>query len=293
MIAQIFYTIIFMFILSFVSLAQESISADVKEGCDSLEVNFNLENAYDPSVYSSVEWKFGDGNSAVDLLEVAHYYTTPGVYDSVICILDGLRIIEFNDTIFLGRTPFADFVYGNTSENENQVRYIFESRNFVPVEGIDLTYSWNFIEVNSGLLLSRSSMTGSRVIYDLQDPDADTLEIKLSLTDVVGCSADTTRIIEVITNIRPDSLALSVPNAFSPNYDGINDNFRVITLGEDTYLFSVFSTEGMQVFRSESPVIVWNGRTYDGSEAREGVYFYVIESRNTGKSKKGFIYLFR
>jgi len=88
---------------------------------------------------------------------------------------------------------------------------------------------------------------------------------------------------------------LAIPNVFTPNGDGVNDHFEVATDGTTIYEFSIFTRSGARIFFSRSPRIFWDGRSIDGLEHPEGIYYFVIEE--TGKEdpelKAGFICLYR
>jgi len=77
--------------------------------------------------------------------------------------------------------------------------------------------------------------------------------------------------------LRACELCLYVPNVFSPNGDGINDEFRGFVGCEiQNYQQSVFDRWGNLVFQSNSPNIGWNGQV-GGREAMQGVFSYRIE----------------
>ena len=86
---------------------------------------------------------------------------------------------------------------------------------------------------------------------------------------------------------------LNVPNVFSPNNDGINDFFKVFYDGTTILEITIFTRTGTQVFESESPSIVWDGRNNSGSEMSEGVYYYVLKSAVLKEDQTGFIHLYR
>ena len=88
--------------------------------------------------------------------------------------------------------------------------------------------------------------------------------------------------------VEPD-----VPNAFSPNNDGVNDRWVIKHL--DTYVrasIQVFNRYGQKVFVSEPYVEPWDG-TYNGKQVPVGVYYYIIEPNNGGKRMVGSITLLR
>ncbi len=77
--------------------------------------------------------------------------------------------------------------------------------------------------------------------------------------------------------LRACELCLYVPNVFSPNGDGINDEFRsFVGCKIQNYQQYVFDRWGSLVFQSSSPNIGWNGEL-GGREAIQGVFSYRIE----------------
>lgn len=88
-----------------------------------------------------------------------------------------------------------------------------------------------------------------------------------------GCkSIDSTLIVVQVKNL------LLVPNAFSPNNDGLNDFFRIIrTLNiQEIRSFEIFNRWGQKIFSSTSQV-GWDGM-YRGEPQEMGVYVYKISA---------------
>jgi gliding motility-associated-like protein len=76
-----------------------------------------------------------------------------------------------------------------------------------------------------------------------------------------------------------------IPNVFTPNGDDINEQLVAKTSGlVEKVEFSLFSRNGMLLFKTENPRIEWDG-TYKGKIVSPGVYFYqcdVYERRILG-----------
>lgn len=113
-----------------------------------------------------------------------------------------------------------------------------------------------------------------------------------------GCS-DTVSIMVKVT-IPPSSLD-EIPNAFTPNGDGINDIFKLKQGGAiETLTCHIYSRWGKKVAvwnsAEEAFEKGWDGRVSGGGEASPGVYYYVIKAVGfDGKvyNKKGSFHLFR
>lgn len=257
--------------------AQETIVADTTSGCDSLTVRFTLENGLSAGSYSSIHWEFGDDSTANGSLTVTHTYLRPGDY-TVRCLLDGAQEVVAADLVSVGQTPYAEMKFSDTDPSGAGLTWAFEPAFFRPDSGITYDYTWRFPD-GSEVLDSVAEYTFMQEgIYN----------VFLGLKDRNGCADSVVRRV-------PVSKQLMVPNIFTPNGDEVNDHFRVTTPGDFTYAFRIFSPSGLEVYASKSATISWDGRSIDGREAPEGVYFYTIQGVDTPveTSLSGFLHLFR
>jgi gliding motility-associated-like protein len=90
---------------------------------------------------------------------------------------------------------------------------------------------------------------------------------------------------------------IGVPNAFTPNNDGMNDNFKVIVYCPvSDFHMTIFNRWGQKVFESKDPEEYWNGSVM-GVMGDNGVYVYEIEYHSIAthlvKKLTGNIMLFR
>jgi len=72
------------------------------------------------------------------------------------------------------------------------------------------------------------------------------------------------------------SMRLWVPDAFSPNGDGLNDTFTAQGLFLNTFRMTIFNRWGEPLFVTDSADRGWDG-TYDGKALEQGMYSYAIE----------------
>ncbi len=74
---------------------------------------------------------------------------------------------------------------------------------------------------------------------------------------------------------------LDVGNVITPNGDGINDTWKVVTNCDLTnFDLKIYNRWGQLVFSSNQVNIVWDGTVY-GSPAADGIYFYELEFKDT------------
>jgi gliding motility-associated-like protein len=94
--------------------------------------------------------------------------------------------------------------------------------------------------------------------------------------------------------------SLFIPNAFSPDNDGVNENWIIEGLGQfPDHQLSVYSRWETLVLREAPYKNDWNGESrasHSSSNEQnlpEGTYFYILELGNGQPPLKGFIYLKR
>lgn len=88
---------------------------------------------------------------------------------------------------------------------------------------------------------------------------------------------------------------LEVPNVFTPNGDGVNDEFRVTFRSLESFHCWVYNNWGKLVYEWTDPARGWDGRV-NGKKAPSGTYFYIIKARGTdgvNHNKKGDVSIIR
>lgn len=260
------------FLLSLqLSLSAQDFDASVKTGCDSLTVKFTYTN---PAAVTSVKWTFGDGSQSAET-SPQHKYTQPGDY---------LVSVKFNNTdsigktgfIKVGKTPNAEFSYYDTVPFGSFKVVLRPAQQDVKAP-FPYNYSW---KISDG-----ATSNQNRFVHQFDTTGV--YSVKLTISDLVGCT-------DTITQAVTISKKLNVPNVFTPNDDNLNDLFIVEGDGITTFKLSVFSRSGVKVFEVSAQTLVWDGRMLSGEKARDGVFYYVIESldSNTKLKQTGFFYLY-
>jgi gliding motility-associated-like protein len=119
------------------------------------------------------------------------------------------------------------------------------------------------------------------VLNPTASPDQD-ITYTLEVTDACGNMYSDDVFIKVLKNI-------SIPNAFSPNGDGVNDLWNVV--GLDSYPNAdivVFSRFGNILFQSKGNKEPWDGK-YRGNAIPNGTYYYSIDLNNGTKTYSGHL----
>lgn len=79
---------------------------------------------------------------------------------------------------------------------------------------------------------------------------------------------------------------IDVPNVFTPNDDGKNDEFKVAYRSLVSFKAKVFNSWGRLVYSWNDPSIGWDG-TINGKPAAAGAYFYIIEAEGSDRTDNG------
>lgn len=113
------------------------------------------------------------------------------------------------------------------------------------------------------------------------------IEYYLNAFSTVGCGVAVDTVLVKVYN------DLYIPNAFTPNSDGKNDQWVIAALGAYPQAKTIiYNRYGEVVFEAQSAYQYWNG-TYKGKPIAMGVYTYVIDLRNGEAAIKGVVFVVR
>jgi gliding motility-associated-like protein len=143
------------------------------------------------------------------------------------------------------------------------------------VQGADLTYSWS----------PERFLSDPNVLDPSVSPTEDILYTLTALSQY-GCTSSDTLAVKVAD-------ALFIPNAFTPNSDGINDNWRIPFL--DPFLeaeVNVYNRYGQRVYHNLRSIVSWDG-SYQKKPLPTGVYVYTIRIKKEGKLLRGTVSIVR
>lgn len=113
----------------------------------------------------------------------------------------------------------------------------------------------------------------------------------LAVVDTNGCVDTATACVRV-----QSEAVFSFPNVFTPNGDANNDIFLATTVGVKELKCTVYNRWGAQVGYWDGVTNGWNGKTTQGKDASDGVYYWVAEVTDfQGKifNVSGFVQLIR
>lgn len=199
---------------------------------------------------SSLVWDFGDGNNSINS-NVTNQYSSPGIFEVVLTATDTNNCISTTlKQIKVHENPEAKFSSADTCSSI-PLTLLNES------QGADFNF-WYVDGLLSDTTKNPENLFLSEGMHILQ----------LIAANNIGCS-DTS---STTLNIKPEfdclfpESYLYIPNAFTPNGDGINEIFKIINLENDEE-FKIFNRFGQLLYSGNS----WNGY-YENDICEAGVY---------------------
>ena len=255
-------------------LPSASFKLQATQGCLPFTTEFIPGEISDTMIYM---WSFGDGVTSNEKNPL-HIYTKAGEYNvsltvkyyrtsHIICETKETAITvypkpksDFNYT-----QELSDFTFVNTSSDyENCIWLGFENQ----------------------------ILTNTKVDY--QFTKSGDYRISLISINDFGCS-DT--IIKTITYLEKNTFEIYMPNAFTPDNDGVNDIFGINkTIEVNSFYMQIFDLQGKMLYESFESTKGWNGKDKRGQLAPNGKYIWKIiltDKTNTRYKKSGYLNLIR
>ena len=233
-------------------------------------------------------------------------FNTPGTYTITLTVSNTFGSNQTAQSVDVGATPSVEATLSDTT-------------NGAYVEIPDTTI---FMYQEAYLYASGTPPGGSMMWYpsgvasEAVSPESnDSLTVTpfydtyyvASYTTPEGCTSYDTVFVSVVFQ---DSVMVVLPNSFSPNEDGENDVFRVLTNVDADQNFNngfkeggaivevdfrIYNRYGEMVFRTTDPHEGWDGN-FKGKPVNPATYSYLLEYRlinGVSKLLKGNVTLFR
>jgi gliding motility-associated-like protein len=179
---------------------------------------------------------------------------------------------------------------------DNALKAAFEASNFVcPGDqalfkdnstGNIVSWNWDF---NNGNISTAQTPPPQSFITPFTTTS---VIVRLIVQNNLGCKDTATQKI-----ILPNNCYIAVPNAFTPNSDGLNDYLYPLNAYKAVdLLFRVYNRFGQMIFETRDWTRKWDGN-YRGQGADPGTYVWILQytDRDTGKriEQKGATILIR
>jgi len=244
-----------------------SFSADLLAGCSPIVVDFTDNTSIGvPGVNTVWHWDFGDGASST-LITPPHCYennspTTVSTFDVTLTATSNQQCVTsvtMPQMITVYPKPFADFTYSPMETD------LFDSEiTFTHVSVVAAQWNWDF---------------GDETAAVIQHPvhqylDSGSYTVVLHIENQYGCKDST----EKVVIIKP-TFAIYIPNAFTPDGDGINDFFFASGYGITQLETLIFDRWGEIIFEGYQLDSKWDG-IYKNLLVKTEVFNYKIRAKD-------------
>ncbi len=271
------------FIVNVLPVPTPNFSYSKIEGCKPLCLGIKA-NPSPPSI--NTIWDFGY-NLYANGDSVSYCFNNPGVYPVKVFLVDsnGCKsetTAPFSINVYPRPEPQFTWLPVTPTLLHDEVSFTASYQN-----GPITYWHWDFGDYLTASDTARTQNATYTYSYVSAYP------VQLIATNIYGCTDTVTRIINVT-----EEFTMYIPNAFTPNGDGINDMFTVKGGGfvRDGFEMQIFDRWGELIFKSNDVDKGWDG-TVKGVNAKNDVYVYKIRCftvvQNIKKEFIGHVLLYR
>ncbi len=224
--------------------------------CPSAPINFSDSSSIEqPGNVVKWQWQFGDGSTSPQQ-NPSTQYATEGTYQ--------VKLMAFSNQNCADTAVKTVTIYGPPIIKLTPMVFIASGLPFqiTPAyTGGGLTYLWspNYL-LSSDTAAYPFTSTDKNIVYTV------------TAKGNGGCTANANIDVRVETQIV-------VPNAFSPNGDGVNDKWVISNIeGYPNCTVQIFNRYGQPMFNSTGYAKPWDG-TLNGMALPIGTYYYIIDTK--------------
>ncbi len=277
---------------------------------DTMGFTWKLLEVVDPSSTAKVQftpvvpkpatftgWDFGDGNTnLIDSIAI-NTYTTINTFDVDYNFKLGTNDSTITRSVIANSASFSARLDSNT--NVTYVRILRSDFRF-PINDVLTQGAMRFEWTIDGNVLTGVSYSNAingqypNIRYAFETSGIHNVILKAWNTADPAKFTTYSRSINILPDFTTKVKFQNLPNVFTPNGDGQNDNFIVPTSGTSELVFKVFTRTGVLIYQNKGYFINWDGKNDNGKDVPEGIYYYIIEDLDKQyESAKGFVYIYR
>ncbi len=253
---------------------------DHLKGCPVLNVNFTDQSVIAaPAHIVSWNWNFGNGTTfnnqfpqTVSYTNISH--TQNATYTVSLTVVSdsgcSASITKANYITVYPR-PTADFTYNTETDGLDPMVHFYDQS----AGATSIHWYLGDIFLNPNALNYTNTQNPS---HTYMHEEGFTYYITQWVSNSFGCTDSITKPIEV----KP-GFAFYIPNAFTPEGDGLNDGFKGTGVGidNDHYRLLIFDRWGNQVFEGKNLETSWDGRIKSkGDVVQEDVYVWKVQLKD-------------
>lgn len=201
------------------------------------------------------------------------------------------------------RVPQSGVYYARLTNSDGCIANTRKETITIEIPAPGITYPIRYALINDPITLSARNFNGS-VLWSpplylnntssykplFNSPDIVLQQYRIDIISKAGCATTDYQQVKTIKEIK-----IYVPNAFTPNQDGLNDYLRPIAYGATIDVFKVFSRWGQQVFSLGNDEKGWDGM-FKGLPQESATYVWYLKAtgvNNKPYARKGTVTLIR
>lgn len=226
-------------------------------GCSPVYVElFDSSYAATPYLY---QWNFGD-NSSINIQNPTHVYENTGSYNVTLTIVTTTGCVDTSTYVLPNAVNVFPFPQAGFTADPLEASIFSPTITFTDTSSLATHCA---LRISDGTFVENCNYT-----HTFKDTGY------FKVTQIVKNELNCIDSISLTVYIYPE-FRLFIPDAFTPNGDGLNDIFKPSTIGIKEFTFQIFNRWGEDIYTSSSAEAGWDG-TFKGSNAPQGVYVYLL-----------------
>lgn len=212
-------------------------------------------------------WNFADGSPVLNATSgnnQTHTYTSVGTYQISLTAISttGCTSVVANQTLVVNDTPTVNAGANISISNGGSV--------ILPATSTIGTYLWT----------PSNGLSSTSILNPVANPVITTTYL-LTVTNSDGCSSSD----DITVTVPPSTPCLDPALAFTPNGDGLHDNWSVYTGGCLSQVkVDVYNRWGGLVYHTDRYMNEWDG-TYKNQKLPDGTYYYIIKATDLNRKE--------
>lgn len=224
-------------------------------------------------------WNLGD-NSSMNTPNPSHSYENPGNYTITLTVITTTGCKDTSTFVYPNAVQVIAYPQAGLVANPTEAS-IFDP--FITFSDISQGATNCALQFSDGTYTEQCNYTHTFT-------DTGFFKVTQFVKNELNCIDSTSITVYISPEFR-----LFIPDAFTPNGDGLNDVFLPSSIGVKEYTFQIFNRWGENIYHTNGLHDAWDG-TYNGVASPQGVYVYIlslIDIKGNSRSYQGKIVLLR
>lgn len=236
-------------------------------------------NTAEKDIYQWTWWMNGEEVSSSNDFYEDHL--PPGEYNLDVNLQSKYKCVKsksLGGVLKVFPNPEVSILYSEDEVNAGDQSYVYNA----DVNDEDVKYWWYLGD----------ELVADTNFVSLHFPDIQDYYLRLEIEDKNLCRADASLGIKAAARNEQ----LLVPNAFSPNGDGVNDYFAILHGAFEEFDCMIFDRWGGLIYKTTDPDFEWDGRKFGKGPILSGEFALSIRYKFPGGEKKQYkslIYLLK